>query len=66
MKVQNSSAEKVEMIFELNKKLLDSAQRNEMNRALGEKRDSKTILDLLYHLGEVDYVNIVVQSDEIS
>ncbi|WMI82628.1 DUF4956 domain-containing protein [Anaerotignum sp. MB30-C6] len=66
LKVQNSSAEKVEMIFELNKKLLDSAQKKEMNRALGEKRDSKTILDLLYHLGDVDYVNIVVQSDEIS
>lgn len=66
LKVQNSSAEKVEMIYELNRKLLALAQKNELNRALGEQRDSKSILDLLYRLGDVDYVNIVVQSDEIS
>lgn len=66
LKVMNSSSEKVELIFELTKKNLDAAQKRETDLAISENRNPNSILDLLYALGEVDYVNLVTQSDEIS
>lgn len=66
LKVKNSTSEKVEMIYEINKKTLDKANKREITKSLEEKRPSRTILDILYSLGSMDYVNIVVQSDEIT
>lgn len=66
LKVKNSTVEKVEMIYEINKKMLDTAQKNETDKALDEHRDNRTILDILYSLGDIDYTNIVVQNDEIT
>lgn len=66
LKVANSTNEKVELIYELNKKNLEAAQKKEANRAVIEKRTGNSILEKLYFLGEIDYVNMVVQSDEIS
>lgn len=66
LKVENSSKEHIEMIYEVNKKMLNYAQKKEIKKSLGEKRDSMTIIDRLYNLGDVEYVNIVEQSDEIS
>lgn len=66
LKVKNSTTEKVELIYETNRKMLDTAQKNEEKRAAEEVRESRTILDILYALGEIEYANIVVQSDEIT
>lgn len=66
LKVKNSTVEKVEMIYEINKKMLDKAQKMETDKALDEHRDNRTILDILYSLGDIEYTNIVVQNDEIT
>lgn len=66
LKVTNSTSEKVELIYEINRKSLEIAQKNESNKSISEKRNSNTILEKIYNLGDIDYVNIVVQSDEIS
>lgn len=66
LKVKNSTVEKVEMIYEINKKMLDKAQKMETEKALNEHRDNRTILDILYNLGDIEYTNIVVQNDEIT
>lgn len=66
LKVKNSTHEKVEMIYEISKKMLDMAQKNETKKSLDEQRVNRTILDILYALGDIEYANIVVQSDEIT
>lgn len=66
LKVTNSTSEKVELIYEINRKSLEIAQKNETNKSISEKRNSSTILEKIYNLGDIDYVNIIVQSDEIS
>lgn len=66
LKVKNSTYEKIEMIYEVNKKMLDKAQVIETKKSLEEKRSNRTILDILYALGDIEYSNIVVQSDEIT
>lgn len=66
LKVKNSTPDKIELIYEINKKMLDLAQKNEINKSLEEQRTYRTLLDILYNLGNIDYSNIVVQSDEIT
>lgn len=66
LKVKNSTADKVEMIYEINKKMMEIAQKNEVKRSLDEQRSDRTILDILYALGDIEYVNVIVQSDEIT
>jgi uncharacterized membrane protein YhiD involved in acid resistance len=66
LKAENTTQEKVELIFELNKKSLEQSNRIETKKALKEKRSHENITDKIYSLGGIDYVNIVVQSDEIS
>ena len=55
LKVKNTTPDSVEMIYELTKKAYKAACKKEL-----------FITDELYRLKEVDYVNIVTQSDEIS
>lgn len=66
LKVKNSTNEKIEMIYEINKKNLDMAEKSETKKSLDEKRSDMTILDILYALGDIEYANIVVQNDEIT
>ncbi len=66
LKVKNSTNEKVEVIYEVTKVMLDSAQKIEKNKSLQEKRSERTILDILYALEDIEYANIVVQNDEIT
>ena len=66
LKAENTTQEKVELIYELNKKSLEQSNRIETKKALKEKRSHEGITDKLYSLDGIDYVNIVVQSDEIS
>ena len=53
----------VEFIYEINHKMMDKAQRKQAPAADGSK---PSLNDQLYALGGVHYVNLVVQSDEIS
>ena len=55
MRVKNTTPDAVEMIFEIDRKTFDSA-----NKSQGG------ITQKMYGLGGIEYVNIVSQSDEIS
>lgn len=55
LKVKNTTPGSVELIYELTRKTYMDSYKNE-----------KDITDHLYSLGNVEYVNIVTQSDEIS
>ena len=65
MKAQNTTAEKVEYIFDINRKLLEGGRVREQKAAIAANRDNQSITDKLYALGGIDYANIVMQSDEI-
>ena len=55
LKVKNTDTENVELIYELSKKVYNLILKKERN-----------ITETLYELGPIDYVNIVMQNDEIS
>ena len=55
LKVKNTTPDSVELIFELSRK-----------QYLAGYGQEKSIVDHLYDLGNVEYVNVVSQSDEIS
>lgn len=65
-KAQNTTAEKTELIFELNQKLLTRAENEHRLRAISEQKPVRTLIDELYAVGGVDYANLVMQSDEIN
>lgn len=54
-RVQNSTENSVELIYELSRKMVDSTSKNE-----------KSITDVLYEIGSIEYINLVTQNDEIS
>jgi hypothetical protein len=56
LKVKNTTKENIEFIYELSKSMLDKS--NMINK--------DTIIESLYKLKNVDYVNIVSQNDEIN
>ena len=55
MRVKNTTPDAVEMIFELDRSTYDSAHKTQGN-----------IVQKMYALGGIEYVNIVAQSDEIT
>lgn len=55
LRVKNTNTENIEFIYELTKKIYEKTWGKEKN-----------ITEKLYELGEVEYVNIIQQSDEIS
>jgi hypothetical protein len=55
MRVKNTTPEAVEMIFELDRNTYDAAQKGQ-----------GSVVQSLYALGGIEYVNIVAQSDEIT
>ena len=63
IKAQNTTETTVEFIYEVNHKMLAAAQRNQAVAADGSK---PSLNDQLYALGGVHYVDLVVQSDEIT
>ena len=63
IKAQNTTETTVEFIYEVNHKMLAAAQRNQAVAADGSK---PSLNDQLYAIGNVHYVNLVVQSDEIT
>lgn len=54
LRVKNSTETSIEFIYELSKQSYDKS-----------KKGTPDILEALYNLGEIEYVNIVVQNDEI-
>ena len=55
LRVKNSTNDSVEFIFELS--------RSQYNRS---SKNNKTITEKIYELGDIEYVNVITQSDEIS
>ena len=55
MKVKNTTINNVEVIYELTRKMFNN-----------ENKSNQNITDKLYDLNGIDYVNMVVQNDEIS
>ena len=45
---------------------MEKSQKLEDQKSKQEDRKAKHIIDRLYELGNIDYVNIVLQSDEIA
>ena len=54
LRVKNSTESSVEFIYELNK------------RTLAKGNKDKAITDALYEIGNIEYVNLVAQNDEVS
>lgn len=65
MKAQNTTGDSIEFIFEINRKMLEAGKEKELKSSIASNSPSRSITEKLYSLGEIDYVNIVVQSDEI-
>lgn len=63
IKAQNTTETSVEFIYEVSRKMLDQAQKAQKPESDGSK---PSLNDRLYALGGVQYVNLVVQSDEIA
>lgn len=55
LRVENTTESTVELIYELTQKMLKKAEKKETN-----------IPDSIYKIGNIEYVNIVMQNDEIS
>lgn len=55
MRVKNTTQENIEFIYELSRKIYQTSSKN-----------NKTIIETVYEIGDIDYVNIVTQNDEIS
>lgn len=55
MRVQNTGEDSIELIYEVSEKVLRKAQRT-----------NGDITDAFYKLGEIHYVNIVMQNDEVA
>ena len=55
MRVKNTTSDNVELIYEITRTLFEK-----------EQKKSQSITDKLYKLNDVNYVNMVVQNDEIS
>lgn len=66
MKAENTSNDSVELIYELDRRSMEASAKRETARAAAEGREQASIIRKLRDLGGIEYVNIVVQSDEIS
>lgn len=55
LRVENTTESTVELIYELTQSMLKKAEKKEYN-----------ITDSIYQIGHIEYVNIVMQNDEIS
>ena len=56
LRVKNSTTESIEFIYEITAKLLSQA----------ERKNNIGICDEIYKIGDIEYVNTVMQNDEVS
>ncbi len=61
LRVKNTTESSVEFIYEINKRLLERAERSRK-----ENENRKSITDAVYEIGNIEYCNLVMQNDEIS
>lgn len=66
IKAENSTEQKIEFIYEVDRKSMEASHKREIQRAIEQDREQQSLADKLYAIGGIDYVNIVAQSDEIS
>ncbi len=66
LKAENTSEESLELIYELDRRAMIESEKQETARAAAEGREQKSIIRKLRDLEGIEYVNLVVQSDEIS
>lgn len=66
MKAENTTGEFVEFIYEIDRKTMAVSDKREMTNAAAQGREQQTIISKMYAIAGIEYVNIVVQSDEIS
>lgn len=66
VKAENTSGESLELIYELDRRSMAESVKQEVARASAEGRDQESIIRKLRNLKNIEYVNLVVQSDEIS
>ena len=55
LRVRNTTRDRVELIYEISSEILQRAERGK-----------HSVCDAIYELGEIEYVNVVMQNDEIS
>ena len=65
LKAENTTDDSIELIYELNRKMLEAGKVKARKSAIASNTNDRTLTDMLYDLGDIDYVNLVVQSDEI-
>ena len=56
MRVKNTTEKSVEFIYEITAKMLSAA----------EKKNNGSLSDAIYKIGNIEYVNVVMQNDEVS
>ncbi len=61
LRVKNTTENSVEFIYEISRQSMEKAQKAKHS---GNKQ--KSLTDAVYEVGHVDYLNIVMQNDEIS
>lgn len=66
LKAENTTEDTVEFIYEIDRRALMKFEDTEREEAAKDDREAESFTDKLYKLGDIEYVNIVVQSDEIS
>ena len=66
VKAENTSGGSVELIYELDRRSMIASAKRETAQAAAEGRQRASIIRKLRELGEIEYVNVVGQSDEIS
>ena len=55
LRVRNTTPDRIELIYEISSEILQRAERGK-----------HSVCDKIYELGDIEYVNIVMQNDEIS
>lgn len=66
LRAENTTAESVELIYELSRRALAQSQRREERLAAAQQRPPRSIIEQLYAAGGMEYVNLIAQSDEIA
>ena len=66
LKAENTTDAKVELIYEMDRRAMAKYDAKERTLAVKEERKPQSFVEKVYQIGNVDYVNIVAQSDEIS
>lgn len=54
LRVKNSTESSIEVIYEVSRKIYDKVD-----------QDSESLIEKIYNLGKIEYVNVVVQNEEI-